>query len=90
MAGTGTGLLDLASLVAGRWPEDDQIAIATAYEHARSGLDPDDEFFADLARCRLHNAVQLLGVSGKWSPPLDHAHDWATEAASAAEWLGIL
>jgi aminoglycoside phosphotransferase (APT) family kinase protein len=90
MAGTGAGLLDLASLVAGRWPEDDQIAMATAYERARSGLDPDDEFLADLARCRLHNAVQLLGVSGNWRPPPDHAHDWAAEAASAGERLGIL
>jgi Ser/Thr protein kinase RdoA (MazF antagonist) len=90
MAGTGTGLLDLASLMAGRWPQEDQMAMAAAYERARSGLDPDEQFLADLARCRLHNAVQLLGVSGNWRPPSDHANDWAAEAASAAEQLGIL
>ena len=37
---------------------------------------------ADLARCRLHLALQWLGWSPDWRPPPEHAHDWLGEALS--------
>ncbi len=90
MAGIGPGLLDLASLVAGRWSEADRLAMVTAYSEAASGRPPDREFLADLERCRLHNAMGLLALSPRWRPPSEHAHDWLGEAESAARRLGIL
>jgi aminoglycoside phosphotransferase (APT) family kinase protein len=90
MAGIGSGLLDLASLVAGRWSESDRLAMVTAYASAASGQPPGEEFLADLERCRLHNAVGLLALSPRWQPPSEHAHDWLGEAESAARRLGVL
>jgi len=90
MAMMGPGLLDLASLVSGRWSVTDRSAMVSAYANAYAGGAPDEEFLTDLEACRLHNAAQLLGASPEWTPPPDHAHDWVGEAVSAAERLGIL
>jgi aminoglycoside phosphotransferase (APT) family kinase protein len=90
MAGVGPGLLDLASLVAGQWGETDRLAMVAAYAGAATGSPPDLDFLADLERCRLLNAVELLGRSPRWRPPTEHAHDWLGEAESAARRLGIL
>jgi aminoglycoside phosphotransferase len=86
-AGIGPGLLDLASLTAGGWTQADRAALEAAY--ARSAGRPfDEEFLADVERCRLLNAVGLLGLPSAWRPPPEHDHDWLREAESAAERLG--
>jgi hypothetical protein len=38
----------------------------------------------------LQLAVQWLGWSGQWSPPLEHRQDWFAEARCAARGLGWL
>ncbi|HYH63889.1 MAG TPA: aminoglycoside phosphotransferase family protein, partial [Urbifossiella sp.] len=87
-AGWGPGLLDLASLVAGKWSDADRAALAGAYFAARNaeggGYPP-----AALDWCRLHVAVRWVGWSADWTPPPDHAHDWAAEALALADGLGL-
>jgi hypothetical protein len=82
MAAIGPGLLDLAALTAGRWPEQERLQLALAYRaalgnHPQRSPEP-EAFLAALDLCRLHQAVQWLG----WSPR-------ATEAPHARiDWLG--
>lgn len=84
MAGTGTGLIDLAALTAGSWEAEQRNALEMAYYHALTPHDrwppTRDEFLDALDCCRLHMAVQLLGWAAKWSPPQDEAQDWLGEA----------
>jgi Phosphotransferase enzyme family len=89
-AGLGPGLLDLAGLTSGGWPEPDRAAMVSTYRSAASDDRPDAEFLPDLERCRLHHAVQLLSLPGTWTPPAEHAHDWLGEAVGSAERLGLL
>jgi aminoglycoside phosphotransferase len=89
LAGVGPGLLDLASLTAGRWTDADRGAVVSVYA-STAGRSLDSDFLADLDRCRLYNAITLLGVSPDWLPPSEHHHDWLSEAESAAERLGIV
>lgn len=89
MAGVGPGLLDVAALVAGGWSDDDRRLLLRAY-HAALPMDarpPFDALQADLLRCRLHLAVQLLGWSAGWQPPSGHGHDWLAAALECAEQL---
>jgi thiamine kinase-like enzyme len=87
MAGTGPGPLDLAALVAG-WPEPGRGAIVAAYvDEAPARLATELDEILDA--CRLHLAMQWLGWSPTWVPPLDNAHDWVGEAIDAAERLGL-
>jgi aminoglycoside phosphotransferase (APT) family kinase protein len=88
-AGLGPGLLDVAALVAGRWSDADRDLLLGAYHAAlppgsRPAL---QELRADLLRCRLHLAVQLLGWSAEWRAPSAHEHDWLAAAVECAEQL---
>jgi aminoglycoside phosphotransferase (APT) family kinase protein len=92
MAAIGPGLIDLAALVGG-WDPPEQRRLVAAY---LSGLPRDDSgspgsetLSADLARCRLHLALQWLGWSADWRPPPEHAHDWLGEALGLAKELGL-
>lgn len=93
MAGIGSGLMDLAALIAGNWSEELKAVLAVSY---RSGLEaagvrpqPLDEFFIDLDYCRLQLAIQWLGWSMVWTPPPEHVHDWMNEAMMLEARLGL-
>jgi thiamine kinase-like enzyme len=85
----GPPFLDLAALMAGRWSEAQKASLARSYYAALSGKLagdlPDSTFWADLACCRLHLAVQWLGWAPSWKPPPEHAHDWLREALALSE-----
>jgi hypothetical protein len=90
MAAIGPGLIDLAALVGG-WDPPERDRLAAAYlsgvpegDAARSGP---GTLGADLARCRLHLALQWLGWSTDWRPPPEHAHDWIGEGLMLMEEL---
>jgi hypothetical protein len=81
MAAVGPGLVDLAALVGG-WARAEQERLIAAYLRGLPGGEPaaPASLAADLARCRLHLALQWLGWSTNWRPPPEHAHDWLGEA----------
>jgi hypothetical protein len=91
MAGIGPGLLDIAALTSGRWTAAQRERLALAYYDA---LSPSrrpalDDFLDALKHCRLYVAVQWLGWSEHWSPPVGHAHDWLTDAVALADELQL-
>jgi Ser/Thr protein kinase RdoA (MazF antagonist) len=92
MAGIGPGLIDLAALVGG-WDEPQRRRLITGYlrgiNETSAGDSTPDAVEADLARCRLHLALQWLGWSADWRPPAEHAHDWLGEALELAGELGL-
>ena len=53
------------------------------------GTGSEDELLQDLARARLHLALQWLGWNPDWRPPREHAHDWADEALDMTAELGL-
>jgi Ser/Thr protein kinase RdoA (MazF antagonist) len=92
LAAVGPGVIDLAALVGG-WNAADRRRLTEAY---LDGLDaaaestPSPEAFAvDLARGRLHLALQWLGWSAEWRPPREHAQDWMGEALLLTRELGL-
>jgi hypothetical protein len=94
MAAVGPGLVDLAALTAGGgWTAEEKTALALAYHAAlapRGGWPPErDAFLAALDCCRIHLAVQWLGWSPRWSPPLEQKQNWLEEALALAEKLGL-
>jgi hypothetical protein len=93
LAGTGSGLLDLAALTSGKWTEEQRNEIVAAYEAALPKSHPwrrsPDGFRKALDYCRLHLAVQWLAWSPGWSPPAEHAQDWLGEASRLANQLGF-
>jgi hypothetical protein len=92
-AAIGPGLIDLAALTAGNWPEQAKVEMALAYrdELLCAGDSPPSrhELLRGLNLCRLHLAVQWLGWSADWTPPKDHRQDWLAEALYAASQLSI-
>lgn len=93
MAGIGPGLLDLAALVGGweasGWPESDRARLVRAYAEAAGAALAGSDLSADLARCRLHLALQWIGWADGWRPPPEHARDWLGEALGLAGELGL-
>ena len=90
LAAVGAGVVDLAALTAGRWDDAARAAIASAYrEAARDGVD-DGVFAEGLEAARLHMALQWLGWSASWTPPVEHRQDWLSEATRAAGALHLI
>jgi hypothetical protein len=91
MAGVGPRLLDLAALTCGGWSPQERAGMLRAYRggmlDAGGKAEPMDRFLRNLTSCRLLLAVQWLGWSAGWSPPLEHRHDWFLEAVRCAEEL---
>jgi Ser/Thr protein kinase RdoA (MazF antagonist) len=92
MAAIGPGLIDLAALVGG-WDPPERERLVAAY---LSGSPEGDArhpapqaLSAELARCRLHLALQWLGWSPDWRPPPEHAHDWIGEASALVQELEL-
>jgi Ser/Thr protein kinase RdoA (MazF antagonist) len=95
MAGIGSGLLDLAALISGRWSDDQRQQLSLAYfdsldDADRSAYRSWTAFREALDDCRLHLAVQWLGWSRNWTPPPEHAHDWLREALQLGQQAGSL
>jgi Ser/Thr protein kinase RdoA (MazF antagonist) len=91
MSAVGPGSIDLAALVGG-WDAPQRRRLIDAYGEAlaSAGVDaPSGALEADVARSRLHLALQWLGWSSEWRPPREHAHDWVGEALSLAEELEL-
>jgi thiamine kinase-like enzyme len=87
MAGFGPALVDVAALVAGPgWTEQDVADLLGAYGK-ELGVAVDPELMADLDACRVYLAVQWLGWSQAWVPPVELAHDWVSVAVGAIERL---
>jgi hypothetical protein len=78
MAALGPAVIDLAALLTG-WGPTEQEALIAAYG-------PADR--ADIAAAELLLALQWLGWGEGWDPPREHRRDWLSEARAAAEWLG--
>jgi len=93
MAARGPGLIDLAALTGGSWPEPGRQAIVQAYRDAH--LDFGDQSLSErdfdvaLDFCRLQLAIQWLGWSATWQAPSAQAHDWLGDALGAADRLGL-
>lgn len=91
VAAVGAGLIDLAALVSGGWSAEDREAIALAYRGASPAESrrSQAEFEQSLDACRLHVALQWLGWSNNWSPPVEHGSDWLQDALTLSRKLGI-
>ena len=84
--GVGSAALDLAALVTGL-PERVARRVVSTYLRARS-VPPDPARLDLLLLCaRFHLAIRWLGWSSDWTPPRQHATDWAREARRAANAL---
>jgi hypothetical protein len=88
MAAIGPGLVDVAALVGG-WDEAERHRLVAAYLSGSDGARTTTAVEGDLARCRLHLALQWLGWSADWRPPPEHAHDWLGEALNLTNALGL-
>ena len=76
----------------GGWDEGRRGRLLDAYSRGLDDARPDGQAepaALDLARCRLHLALQWLGWSSDWRPPREHAHDWLGEAAGLVKELGL-
>jgi aminoglycoside phosphotransferase (APT) family kinase protein len=92
MAAIAPGVVDLAALVGG-WADDERRRLIDAYDGAVAAVGgaarSAESQAQDLARCRLHLALQWLGWARGWVPPREHAHDWLGEALTLASQLGL-
>ena len=87
MAAIGPPLVDVAALTSGPgWNDADVMAMLGAY-CAAVGTTVDAELLADLDACRAYLAIQWLGWSSSWTPPVGLAHDWLAVAVAATERL---
>lgn len=92
MAGTASGLLDLAALTGGSWDANRRDSVVNTYRVAYrsavrafgSNIRLPQDFERALDDCRLALAVQWLGWSADWTPPAEHRFDWLTEAEAIA------
>jgi Ser/Thr protein kinase RdoA (MazF antagonist) len=93
MAAVGTGFTDLAALISGGWTEEQSMALVSAYLDARPGrwneLKDRGEVLIDVKCCQLHLAIQWLGWSPGWSPPVEHRQNWMGQALDLARQLEL-
>ena len=86
-AGIGPGVLDIAALTAPSWSDADRTRIVRAYvEACPAGRRPEPR---DIEHARLLLAARWLGRLPDWSPPPQHAFDWAAEVECLVEELGL-
>jgi streptomycin 6-kinase len=86
-AGVGPGLLDLAALTSGAWTAAERESLAAAYAAGLGDRAGSPDLLLDLERSRLVLAVQWLGWSRTWSPPVTQRQNWLAEARRAAKVL---
>jgi hypothetical protein len=89
-AGVGSGLIDLAALIAGQWSDEQKRQLTAAYFAAAppaiTSLTHISQESA-LACCQLLMAMKWAGWSSDWQPPLEHRYDWLAEALELARGL---
>lgn len=89
MAAVGSPASDLAALTSGNWSEPDRRAIEDAYFEERgddgSGAIVDQGL---LAAARVANALQWLGWTPQWRPPVQHRSDWLANGLAQRDPLG--
>jgi hypothetical protein len=93
LAGFGPVFIDLATLTAGTWTDDQRTELALSY-HAELNPQsevwlPRDAFMRALDCCRVQLAVQQIGWAKQRVPPATHTQDWLGEALHAAEKIGL-
>ena len=88
LAGVGPGVVDVAAITMG-WPPTEQHLLVDAYREELSPRPPQRELEQDVDLARLHLAVQWLGWSKDWSPPPEHAADFAAQARRLAARLEL-
>jgi hypothetical protein len=92
-AAVGPGLVDLAALTSGAWPERERTEMAAAYHGTLLAEGwpsfPFEDLLLALDDCRLHLAIRWLGWARDWSPPLENAHDWLGEAMALVEKMKV-
>lgn len=93
LAAEGPGPIDLAALCAGQWSDAERRELARAYCDALcagGGAAVDfDAFLETLDYCRLHAAVQWLGWTTDWTPPVQQRQDWMGVASELAARLNL-
>lgn len=77
-SGTGPGVIDLAALITG-WTDAAAQEMVDAYRTELAHPPDPAEFALDLTCARLHLAVRWLGWARDFSPPPEHARDWAAD-----------
>jgi hypothetical protein len=82
LAGLSTGMLDLAALTTGL--SDDLVSLLVETYLDELPRAPAEDPIDLLDCCRLCLAVKWLGWSERWTPPPEHARDWAVDALAAA------
>ena len=87
LCGLATGPLDFAALTTGL-PEAEANLLVEAYVQKLPETPRD--LGQLLEGCRLHLAIEWLGRSKRWTPPFEHARDWAAEALAAAKKLNLV
>ena len=89
MAALGPASIDLASLLAGTWTDDERAVVTDAYyrELATLGrqVPPRERYLRTLDYALIHLSIRNLGWSIDWTPPPDRAHDWLGEALRLCE-----
>lgn len=86
-AGHGTGLLDLAAIVAGGWSEAEKKRLAETYWESldKTGVESPSTFDGRaLSACRLLMAMKWIGWKRQWEAPAEHRCDWLSEAVAMA------
>lgn len=88
-AGFGCGLLDVATLVAGKWSEEEKDRLTetylTAMEHDGKTAPELPDVSTALCCCRLLMAMKWIGRARHWQAPVEHRCDWIAEALGMAE-----
>jgi Ser/Thr protein kinase RdoA (MazF antagonist) len=87
LAGMGPAVIDVAALTAGSGlAPTTKTAMERAYfDAARYPTGAWKTWVADLDAARLHQCVQWLGWAPTWIPPVQHRHDWLSQAMQLAE-----
>jgi hypothetical protein len=92
LAGTGPFALDLAALVSG-WRGGDRAAMCSTFRRSlssqRRATISEEDLLGALNLCELSLALQWIGWSQQWLPPVEHRRDWTAEAMRLLEETGL-
>lgn len=89
VAALAPGLMDLAAMTAGWSSAERRRLTAVYYGNGAAGFSSLDDMQRALDYCRLHHAVQWLGWSPQWEPPVEQVHDWINTASELTLHLSL-